>query len=87
VARWLLEPPDPPGELLRLADRPLRVPNDPPLLEDLGLTRLGVRDDERELAPAGELRLVLDDVPGPIRLLRLDDVEPMVGRRWLGAER
>lgn len=57
------------------------MPNDPPLLEDLGLTRLDGRDDERELAPEGELRLVLDDVPGPIRLLRLDDVEPTVGRR------
>lgn len=81
MARWLLEPPDPPGELLRLADRPLPVPNDPPLLEDLGLTRLDVRDDERELAPEGELRLVLGDVPGPILLLRLEDVAPTVGRR------
>lgn len=81
MARWLLEPPDPPGELLRLADLPLPVPNDPPLLEDLGLTRLDVRDDERELVPEGELRLELDDVPGPIRRLRLDDVEPTVGRR------
>lgn len=57
------------------------MPIDPPLLEDLGLTRLDVRDDGRELAPEGELRLVLVDVPGPIRLLRLEDVAPTVGRR------
>jgi len=81
VERWPLELPNPPEELCRLADRPLTVPNDPPPLGDLGLTRLDVRDDERELTPEGELRLELDDVPGPIRLLRLEDVAPTVGRR------
>ncbi|MDE0263010.1 MAG: hypothetical protein OXJ37_11470 [Bryobacterales bacterium] len=81
MERWLLEPPNPPGEVGRLADLPLPVPNEPPPLEDLGLTRLGVRDEERELAPEGALRLELDDVPGPIRLLRLEEVGPAVGRR------
>ena len=81
MKRWPLELPKPPEELCRLADRPLPVPNDPPLLGDLGLTRLDVRDDERELTPEGELRLELDDVPDPIRLLRLEDVAPTVGRR------
>lgn len=81
MERWLLEPPNPPGEAGRLADLPLPVPNDPPPLGDLGLTRLDVRDDEREPRLEGELRLVLDDVPGRVRLLRLDDVAPTVGRR------
>ncbi|MYB51414.1 MAG: hypothetical protein F4X77_04315 [Acidobacteriia bacterium] len=87
MERWPLELPKPPEELCRLADRPLPVPNDPPLLGDLGLTRLDVRDDERELTPEGELRLELDDVPGPIWLRRLEDVAPTVGRRLLGVER
>lgn len=81
MERWLLEPPNPPEELCRLADLPLLVPNDPPPLGDLGLTRLDVRDDEREPWLEGVLRLELDDVPGPIRLLRLEDVAPTVGRR------
>jgi len=81
VERWLLEPPNPPEGACRLADLPLPVPNDPPLLEDLGLTRLDVRDDERERWLEGVLRREVDDVPGPVRLLRLEDVAPTVGRR------
>lgn len=57
----------------------LPVPNNPPRLEDRGLARLGVRDCEP--TPDGEVRRDGEDVLEPIRLLRLDDVAPTVGRR------